>query len=60
MVMLTGGEKYNTKQIIIKISEIYPSIKEIVADEKYFLNPKSSYHHPAHKEQPTGRFQNKD
>lgn len=33
MVMLTGGEKYNTKQIIIKINELYPSIKDIVEKE---------------------------
>lgn len=34
MVMLTGGEKYNTKQIIISISQIYPNIKGIVETEK--------------------------
>lgn len=33
MVMLTGGEKYNTKQIIIKINELYPDIKDIVEKE---------------------------
>ena len=33
MVMLTGGEKYNTKQIIVKINEIYPGIKDIVEKE---------------------------
>ena len=32
--MLTGGEKYNTKQIIIKINEIYPGIKSIVESDK--------------------------
>jgi flagellin-specific chaperone FliS len=36
--MLTGGEKYNTKQIIIKISEIYPKIKDIISNEKYVNN----------------------
>ena len=35
MVMLTGGEKYRVKQIIIKISELYPSIKEITSKENY-------------------------
>ncbi len=34
-MMLTGGEKYNTKQIIIKISEIYPNIKTLLEDEKH-------------------------
>ena len=38
MVMLTGGEKYNTKQIIVKISEVYPNIKEIITDENYVNN----------------------
>lgn len=38
MIMLTGGEKYNTKNIIIKISEIYPKIKEITSNEKYVNN----------------------
>lgn len=33
--MLTGGEKYRVKQIIIKISEIYPSIEEITSKENY-------------------------
>ena len=41
MVMLTGGEKYNTKQIIVKISEIYPNIKEIISDENYVNNASS-------------------
>lgn len=35
MAMLTGGEKYNTKQIIIKISESYPKIKEIIGNPDY-------------------------
>lgn len=35
MAMLTGGEKYNTKQIIIKVSEVYPKIKEIVDNPNY-------------------------
>ena len=39
MVMLTGGEKYNTKQLIIKINEIYPGIKGIVENDK---NPSGS------------------
>ena len=39
MVMLTGGEKYNTKQIIIKINDIYPGIKSIVESDK---NPSGS------------------
>lgn len=34
MIMLTGGEKYNTKQIIIKINDLYPKIKDIVESEK--------------------------
>lgn len=38
MIMLTGGEKYNTKQIILKINEIYPKIKEITSDESYMSN----------------------
>lgn len=41
MVMLTGGEKYNTKQIIVKISEVYPNIKEIISDENYVNNSAS-------------------
>ena len=36
MVMLTGGEKYNAKQIIVKISEIYPGIKNIIEKDKGF------------------------
>ena len=31
MLPLTGGEKYNVKQIIIKINDLYPKIKEIIA-----------------------------
>lgn len=38
MIMLTGGEKYNTKNIIVKISEIYPKIKEITSNDKYVNN----------------------
>ena len=34
-MMLTGGEKYNVKNIIIKINDIYPKIKDIISDEKY-------------------------
>jgi hypothetical protein len=33
--MLTGGEKYNTKCIIIKIKDIYPNIESILSNEKY-------------------------
>ena len=39
-MMLTGGEKYNTKQIIIKVNEIYPKIKEIIDNENN-INSKS-------------------
>ena len=38
MIMLTGGEKYNTKQIILKINDLYPKIKEITKDESYMNN----------------------
>lgn len=38
MVMLTGGEKYNTKQIILKINEIYPKIKDITSNVSYQNN----------------------
>ena len=38
MTPLTGGEKYNVKQIIIKINDIYPNVKEITGDEKYTNN----------------------
>lgn len=38
MIMLTGGEKYNTKQIILKISEVYPKIKDVTSDESYMNN----------------------
>ena len=40
-MMLTGGEKYNTKKIIVKISEIYPKIKEITDDGSYVNNNNS-------------------
>ena len=39
--MLTGGEKYNTKQIILKINEIYPKIKELTANDSYKDNGSS-------------------
>lgn len=42
MVMLTGGEKYRVKQIIVKISEVYPSIKEITSKGNYSSNELSS------------------
>lgn len=38
MIMLTGGEKYNTKNIILKINDIYPKISEIISNEKYTHN----------------------
>ena len=38
MIMLTGGEKYNTKQIILKINDIYPKVKKITDDESYVNN----------------------
>lgn len=41
MIMLTGGEKYNAKQIIVKISEIYPKISEIISKESYVSNNSS-------------------
>jgi len=34
-MMLTGGEKYNAKCIIVKIKDIYPNIESIISDEKY-------------------------
>lgn len=34
-MMLTGGEKYNTKQIIVKISEIYPDIKKLEGKDNH-------------------------
>lgn len=34
MITLTGGEKYNIKQIVILISEMYPSIQPLVEKDK--------------------------
>lgn len=34
-MLLTGGEKYNTKTIIVSISEVYPKIETIISNEKY-------------------------
>ena len=33
MVMLTGGEKYNTKQLIIKVNVIYMNIQSLVESD---------------------------
>lgn len=44
MIMLTGGEKYNTKQIILKINDIYPKVKKIIEDESYVNNQGSLKH----------------
>ena len=40
-MMLTGGEKYNAKKIIVKISEIYPKISDIINTENYVNNSSS-------------------
>ena len=37
-MMLTGGEKYNTKCVIVKIKDLYPKIESIVSDDKYTHN----------------------
>ena len=38
MTPLTGGEKYNTKQLIVKVNEIYPRIEEITKKANFENN----------------------